>query len=61
MLAAERPLHLLVNNVGACGLRWQTADGIEASFALNHLSPVVLTERPETLPPALREHGDQVR
>jgi NAD(P)-dependent dehydrogenase (short-subunit alcohol dehydrogenase family) len=44
-LAAEGPLHLLVNNVGGMWpCRWQTADGIEASFALNHLSPVVLTE-----------------
>jgi NAD(P)-dependent dehydrogenase (short-subunit alcohol dehydrogenase family) len=44
-LAAEGPLHLLVNNVGGMWpCRWQTADGIEASFALNHLSPLVLTE-----------------
>jgi NAD(P)-dependent dehydrogenase (short-subunit alcohol dehydrogenase family) len=44
-VAAEGPLHLLVNNVGGMWpSRWQTADGIEASFVLNHLSPVVLTE-----------------
>lgn len=44
-LATEGPLHLLVNNVGGMwSKRWQTADGIEASFALNHLSAVVLTE-----------------
>jgi NAD(P)-dependent dehydrogenase (short-subunit alcohol dehydrogenase family) len=44
-LAAEGPLRLLVNNVGGMwSKRWQTADGIEASFALNHLSPTVLTE-----------------
>lgn len=44
-LAAEGPLHLLVNNVGGMwSTRWETADGIEASFALNHLSPTVLTD-----------------
>jgi NAD(P)-dependent dehydrogenase (short-subunit alcohol dehydrogenase family) len=44
-LAAEGPLQLLVNNVGGMwSTRWETAEGIEASFALNHLSPVVLTE-----------------
>lgn len=44
-LAAEGPLQLLVNNVGGMwSERWETADGIEASFAVNHLSPTVLTE-----------------
>jgi len=44
-LAAEGPLHLLVNNVGGMwSKRWQTPDGIEASFAINHLSATVLTE-----------------
>lgn len=44
-LAQEGPLQLLVNNVGGMwSTRWETADGIEAAFALNHLSPVVLTE-----------------
>ncbi|WP_405058886.1 SDR family NAD(P)-dependent oxidoreductase [Kribbella sp. NBC_01505] len=43
-LAAEGPLDLLVNNVGGqYPKRWETVDGIEASFALNYLSPVVLT------------------
>jgi NAD(P)-dependent dehydrogenase (short-subunit alcohol dehydrogenase family) len=43
-LAGEGPLHLLVNNVGGqYSKRWTTADGIEASFAVNHLGPVVLT------------------
>ncbi|RDD85122.1 SDR family NAD(P)-dependent oxidoreductase [Streptomyces parvulus] len=43
-LAEEGPLHLLVNNVGGMwSTRRETADGLEASFALNHLSPVVLT------------------
>lgn len=44
-LAEEGPLHLLVNNAGGMwSTRWETADGIEAAFALNHLSPAVLTE-----------------
>ncbi|MEV5413079.1 SDR family NAD(P)-dependent oxidoreductase [Thermopolyspora sp. NPDC052614] len=44
-LAAEGPLTLLVNNVGAMFVDKQhTVDGIEASFALNHLSPYLLTE-----------------
>jgi NAD(P)-dependent dehydrogenase (short-subunit alcohol dehydrogenase family) len=43
-LAEEGPLQLLVNNVGGMwSTRWETIDGIEAGFALNHLSPVVLT------------------
>lgn len=54
-LAAEGPLQLLVNNVGGMwSERWETADGIEASFAVNHLSPTVLTE---TLLDALRAGG----
>jgi NAD(P)-dependent dehydrogenase (short-subunit alcohol dehydrogenase family) len=45
LLAEEGPLQLLVNNVGGMwSTRWETADGIEAGFALNHLSPVVLTQ-----------------
>ncbi|MER6696571.1 SDR family NAD(P)-dependent oxidoreductase [Streptomyces fimicarius] len=44
-LAAEGPLALLVNNVGAMfARRQQTVDGIEGSFAVNHLSPYLLTE-----------------
>lgn len=43
-LADEGPLHLLVNNVGGMwSTRRETVDGIEAGFALNHLSPLVLT------------------
>jgi NAD(P)-dependent dehydrogenase (short-subunit alcohol dehydrogenase family) len=54
-LAAEGPLQLLVNNVGGMwSKRWETADGIEASFALNHLSATVLTEE---LLDALRAGG----
>ncbi len=44
-LAAAGPWQLLVNNVGGMwSERWETAEGIEASFAVNHLSPLVLTE-----------------
>jgi hypothetical protein len=51
-LAEEGPLHLLVNNVGGMwSTRRETVDGIEAGFALNHLSPTVLTA---TLLDALR-------
>ncbi|MFI1767246.1 SDR family NAD(P)-dependent oxidoreductase [Streptomyces sp. NPDC020800] len=44
-LAADGPLKVLVNNVGAMFAdRQQTVDGIEATFAVNHLSPYLLTE-----------------
>ncbi|MFJ1709845.1 SDR family NAD(P)-dependent oxidoreductase [Kitasatospora sp. NPDC088346] len=44
-LAADGPLKVLVNNVGAMfAERERTVDGIEASFAVNHLSPYLLTE-----------------
>lgn len=44
-LAAEGPLKVLVNNVGAMFAdRRETVDGIEATFAVNHLSPYLLTE-----------------
>ncbi|AGK81641.1 Short chain dehydrogenase/reductase family oxidoreductase [Streptomyces microflavus DSM 40593] len=44
-LAADGPLGVLVNNVGAMfAQRQRTVDGIEASFAVNHLSPYLLTE-----------------
>ncbi|MEV4016800.1 SDR family NAD(P)-dependent oxidoreductase [Nonomuraea angiospora] len=44
-IAAEGPLTVLVNNIGAMFTRRQnTTDGIEASFAINHLSPYLLTE-----------------
>ncbi|GAA2218235.1 hypothetical protein GCM10010413_04150 [Promicromonospora sukumoe] len=43
-IAAGGPVHVLVNNVGGMWpTRRETVDGIEASFALNHLSRVVLT------------------
>jgi NAD(P)-dependent dehydrogenase (short-subunit alcohol dehydrogenase family) len=44
-IAAEGPLQLLINNVGGMWpARWESVDGFEGSFALNHLSPYVLTE-----------------
>ncbi|WP_432831433.1 SDR family NAD(P)-dependent oxidoreductase [Dactylosporangium sp. CA-092794] len=50
-LAQHGPLGLLVNNVGGMWPdRWETADGIEGAFALNHLAPYLLTE---ALMPAL--------
>jgi len=43
-LATDRPLHVLINNAGAVNLqRTLTADGIEATFAVNHLAYVLLT------------------
>ncbi len=44
-LAEEGPLQILVNNVGAMFTdRQRTVDDIEATFAVNHLSPYLLTE-----------------
>ncbi|MGW3147430.1 MULTISPECIES: SDR family NAD(P)-dependent oxidoreductase [Streptomyces] len=44
-IAAEGPLNVLVNNVGAMFPdRQDSVDGIEATFAVNHLSPYLLTE-----------------
>ncbi|MEZ0092298.1 SDR family NAD(P)-dependent oxidoreductase [Streptacidiphilus sp. EB129] len=51
-IAAEGPLTVLVNNVGAMFAdRQDSVDGIEATFAVNHLSPYLLTE---LLLPSLR-------
>lgn len=51
-IAARGPLTVLVNNVGAMFPdRQDSIDGIEATFAVNHLSPYLLTE---LLLPALR-------
>ncbi|MDT9687199.1 SDR family NAD(P)-dependent oxidoreductase [Streptomyces sp. P9(2023)] len=51
-IAADGPLAVLVNNVGAMFPdRRDSVDGIEATFAVNHLSPYLLTE---LLLPALR-------
>jgi NAD(P)-dependent dehydrogenase (short-subunit alcohol dehydrogenase family) len=56
-LATDRPLHVLLNNAGIVNLRREeTADGIEATFAVNHLAYFLLTrlllERLEQSAPA---------
>ncbi|XP_036444524.1 retinol dehydrogenase 12 [Colossoma macropomum] len=44
ILEEEKELHILVNNAGASGLpRGVTADGLEVSFATNHVGPFLLT------------------
>ncbi|KAI4901483.1 hypothetical protein NFI96_012287 [Prochilodus magdalenae] len=44
ILKEEKELHILVNNAGASGLpRKITADGLEVSFATNHVGPFLLT------------------
>jgi NAD(P)-dependent dehydrogenase (short-subunit alcohol dehydrogenase family) len=49
------PLHLLVNNAGVFQLRHEkTVDGIETTFAVNHLAYFLLTE---LLLPRLRENA----
>ncbi len=55
-LATGRPLHLLLNNAGAVfGIpRGETVDGLEQTFALNHLAYFELTMR---LLERLREGG----
>jgi len=43
-LAKERPLHILFNNAGVIMLRREeTVDGIESTFAVNHLGYFLLT------------------
>nr|NP_956671.1 uncharacterized protein LOC393348 [Danio rerio]AAH53255.1 Zgc:64106 [Danio rerio] len=44
ILKEEKELHILVNNAGASGLPIQiTADGLEITFATNHVGPFLLT------------------
>ncbi|XP_062867330.1 retinol dehydrogenase 12 [Trichomycterus rosablanca] len=44
ILKEEKELHILVNNAGASGLsRAITKDGLEISFATNHVGPFLLT------------------
>ncbi len=39
-------LDVLINNLGGLyATRWETVDGIEATFAVNHLTPFLLTHR----------------
>lgn len=43
-LASDRPLHVLFNNAGVVNLRREeTEDGIETTFAVNHLGYFLLT------------------
>lgn len=43
-LDSGRPLHVLVNNAGAIHMEFGvTEDGIETTFAVNHLGPFLLT------------------
>jgi len=43
-LAAGRPLHVLLNNAGVVNLRRETSvDGVETTFAVNHLAYFLLT------------------
>jgi NAD(P)-dependent dehydrogenase (short-subunit alcohol dehydrogenase family) len=55
-LATSEPLHVLCNNAGGVfGLRREVSeDGIEMTFALNHLAPFALTL---LLLPRLRRHA----
>jgi retinol dehydrogenase-14 len=58
LLAREEPLHVLVNNAGA----WyaeprRSKDGYEATFAVNHLAPFLLTQR--LLPRLRASDGDR--
>jgi NAD(P)-dependent dehydrogenase (short-subunit alcohol dehydrogenase family) len=44
-LASGKPLHILLNNAGAIvQFRSETVDGIETTFALNHLAYFLLTD-----------------
>ncbi len=43
-MARHDRLHVLINNAGGLyGKRWESADGIEGTLALNHLGPFLLT------------------
>lgn len=44
-LATHDRLDVLLNNIGGLyRTRWETVDGIEASLAMNHLNPFLLTQ-----------------
>jgi NAD(P)-dependent dehydrogenase (short-subunit alcohol dehydrogenase family) len=44
LLSTRRPLHVLLNNAGVVMIkRTLTVDGIETTFAVNHLAPFLLT------------------
>jgi retinol dehydrogenase 12 len=42
-LAADRPLHVLINNAGLAGQRGMTPSGFEIMFGTNHVGPFLLT------------------
>ncbi|MBV9607417.1 MAG: SDR family NAD(P)-dependent oxidoreductase [Solirubrobacterales bacterium] len=42
-LAADAPLHALINNAGVAGSRGMTASGFERMFGTNHVGPFLLT------------------
>lgn len=44
VLAADEPLHVLVNNAGLAGRRGMTQSGFELAFGTNHVGPFLLTE-----------------
>jgi NAD(P)-dependent dehydrogenase (short-subunit alcohol dehydrogenase family) len=43
-LASHRPLHILFNNAGVVLMREETVDGIEKTFAVDHLAYFLLTQ-----------------
>jgi len=58
-LASRRPLHVLLNNAGAVFVRRQeTEDGYEATLAVNHLAPFLLTNL--LLPRLLESPGARI-
>ena len=54
LLAAGRPIHVLINNAGLAGQRGLTDDGFELQFGVNHLGPFLFTT---LLLDRLRESG----
>lgn len=44
LLAADEPLHVLINNAGVAGQRGLTRDGFELHFGVNHLGHFLLTQ-----------------
>jgi NAD(P)-dependent dehydrogenase (short-subunit alcohol dehydrogenase family) len=42
-MAADEPLHVLINNAGVAGARGMTASGFERMFGTNHVGPFLLT------------------
>jgi retinol dehydrogenase-12 len=51
LLAAGRPIDVLVNNAGVAGTRALSRDGFDLTYATNHIGPFLLTN---LLLPALR-------